>query len=84
MDENHHIWRVWTQRLHQWGMQDWVASLLESAGALTLVGAQLIYVFQPVMAPVIKNTHLDALAEMLEDNAQLEDFVAFLRGGNSQ
>lgn len=81
MDINHHIWRVWIQHLHRWGLQDWVASVLETAGSLTIVGAQLIYIFQPVMAPVVPKTHLDTLAEMLEDKSQVTDFITCLREG---
>ena len=79
MDKNHHIWRIWVKALHRWGVEDLVASFLEAAGPLTIIGAQLIYVGQPVLNGLIPSTHLSALTGMLEDDQQRDAFVGYIR-----
>jgi hypothetical protein len=78
MDTNHHIWRVWANALNRWGLQNLVASFLEAAGPLTLIGAQAIYVGQPVLRGILPAGHLNALTSMLEDDSQREEFVFYL------
>ena len=79
MDTNHHIWRVWTNNLHRWGLQNLVASFLEAAGPLALIGAQFVYVGQPILDTFVPAGHLQALAGVLEDDNQRQAFVACLR-----
>lgn len=79
MDTNHHIWRVWTNTLHRWGLQNLVASFLEAAGPLTLIGAQVVYVGQPILSGILPAGHVSALASMLEDDGERMAFVACLR-----
>jgi len=79
MDTNHHIWRVWTISLHRWGLQNLVASFLEAAGPLALIGAQVVYVGQPILDSIVPSVHLRALAGVLEDDSQRQAFVACLR-----
>lgn len=79
MDTNHHIWRVWTNNLHRWGLNNLVASFLEAAGPLTLIGAQLVYLGQPVLDSLVPARHLQVLADVLEDDDQRQDFVTYLR-----
>jgi hypothetical protein len=79
MDTNHHIWRVWANALHRWGLENLVASFLEAAGPLTLIGAQMIYVGQPILNGIVPDGHLKALTSVLEDDGQREEFVACLR-----
>jgi hypothetical protein len=79
MDTNHHIWRVWTNSLHRWGLQNLVASFLEAAGPLALIGAQAVYISQPILDGIVPSGHLRALASVLEDDSQRKAFVACLR-----
>jgi hypothetical protein len=79
MDTNHHIWRVWANALHRWGLQNLVASFLEAAGPLSLIGAQVIYIGQPILSGIVPAGHLDALTNVLEDDGQREEFVVYLR-----
>jgi len=79
MDTNHHIWRVWTISLHRWGLQNLVASFLEAVGPLALIGAQVVYVGQPILDSIVPSGHLRALAGVLEDDSQRQAFVACLR-----
>lgn len=84
MNADHHIWQVWSTALHRWGMQDWTAALLEAAGPLTVLGAQVVYIGQPLLKPIVPPGHLEALAQLLEDNHQTQAFIAFLREDPSQ
>jgi hypothetical protein len=78
MDTNHHIWRVWVNALHRWGIQNLVASFLEEAGPFSLIGAQVIYVGQPILRGILPAQHISAMTKMLEDDSQREEFVMFL------
>jgi hypothetical protein len=53
MESNQHIWRVWVEKAHRWGFEDEIATLLEAAGPLTTLGAQMIYLAQPFLSPVL-------------------------------
>ncbi len=81
MIANRHIWRVWADSLHRWGLQDLVASLLEDTGPLTILGAQAVYISQPFLNGMLPVSHLQALADMLEDSTQAQSFAAYLREG---
>jgi len=83
MDSNQHIWRVWVEKAHRWGFGAEIATLLEAAGPLTALGAQVIYLAQPLLSPLIPGSHLDILAELLEQPDQTRAFTAMLREGAS-
>jgi hypothetical protein len=53
--------------------------MLEAAGPLTVLGAQVVYVGQPILKQIISLSTLDAVAEMLEDPQQVQAFSAYLR-----
>lgn len=74
-----HIWRNWAHALHRWGLEDWVAVFLESAGPLTVLGAQMVYLGQPLLQHALPKDQLAALAGMLEEPAQAQAFADFLR-----
>jgi hypothetical protein len=82
MDANHHIWRDWAGMLHRWGLNLLVAGFIESAGPLTLLGAQLVYLGQPVLNGLVPAERLQALAELFEDRAAALSFVDYLRQGD--
>ncbi len=84
MDDNRQMWQVWAQNLHRWGMRDFVATLLEAAGPLTILGAQAIYLGQPFVDGLPARSQLKALAGLLEDTNQTKAFIDFLREANPQ
>lgn len=84
MNEDQHIWQVWADKLHRWGLKDWTAAFLEAAGPLNLLGAQAIYLGQPLLDRTLPEGHLEALASLLEDTEQAHTFAAFLREENFQ
>jgi hypothetical protein len=76
---NRHIWQKWADNLHRWGVQDLVATLLEATGPLNLLGAQVVYLGQPLFNQVLPEDHLDALASVLEDPEETQAFTTLLR-----
>lgn len=79
MSEKPHPWHHWAQTLQPWGGCNLVATMLEAAGPLTVLGAQVVYVGQPILKQIISLSTLDAVAEMLEDPQQVQAFSAYLR-----
>lgn len=79
MNADRHIWQDWARILHRWGMKEWAASFLEAVGPLSILGAQLVYLGQPLLKGALPEMQLDALARMLEDSGSTQDFVRFLR-----
>lgn len=65
--------------MHEWGVKDLVASFLEAAGPLTIVGAQVVYFGQPLLNIAMPEYHVKALARLLEDKKQTQAFLAYLR-----
>jgi len=57
-------------------MAAWV---LEAAGPLTVIGAQLVYLGTPFLRPALTDAQCNALASLLEDRDETRAFTAFLR-----
>jgi hypothetical protein len=83
MNSDQQIWQAWADKLHRWGLGYWVASLLEAAGPLTTIGAQVVYLSQPFLNLALQHHHINALASMLEEPERMKMFAAFLREENS-
>lgn len=79
MDENQPLWARWSRILHRWGVSDGVASILEGAGSLSLLAAQVVYLSQPLLTGFVSGHSLKALAQLLEDPAKKQAFVILLR-----
>lgn len=83
MSSDHHIWDKWAKNLHRWGLGELVASFIEAAGPLTLIGAQAIYISEPILDFAIPKDDIDALASMLDEPENARRFAAYLREGNN-
>lgn len=79
MNFDQHIWQDWARNLHRWGINHIVASVLEATGPLTVLGAQAVYISQPLLRLAFAGEYLDALANLLEDRQQQSAFVSLLR-----
>ncbi len=79
MGADHPLWEMWARTLRRWGMQSFTASLLEAVGPLSTLGAQFVYLGQPLLSSLVSRSHLDALATMLDNPAETQQFVVFLR-----
>ena len=75
-----HIWQSWVERLQQLGLHTLTATVLEGSGPLNILGAQLVYLGQPVLNGLVPNESVQALAELLEDPGDLARFLQALRG----
>jgi hypothetical protein len=82
VDDNHQIWEDWVYILHRLGIGDLIASLLESSGSLTMLGAQLVYIGQPILNLILPADQINALVGLLEDEEQRRTFITFLRQEN--
>ena len=60
------------RHLRAWGLSGLAASLLESAGPLAFVGAQALYFAGDTFAPFFDGGEVAALAQLLEDPAQVQ------------
>lgn len=77
-------WRVWARELHRLKLETWAAAFLDAAGALTILGAQAIYMSQPLLNRALPESHLTALADLLEEPEQARSFARYLREGDPQ
>lgn len=75
----HQIWQMWRDNLHGWGIEGVTAVFLNVLGPLTWLGAQAVYLGQPLLRILIPETHLSALIAVLEDDHCKETFIALLQ-----
>ena len=79
MDTDRHIWQVWSAKLQRWGVAGWAAEFLDAAGPLAVVGAQFVYLGQPLLSQFWAWKDLDAVAQVLESPNRRNAFVQILR-----
>jgi hypothetical protein len=79
MDQDRQIWQVWASFLHRWGIESWAAEHLEAMHPLLQVGASLLYIAQPLLHNLAPAGHYLALARLLDEPAQAQAFVHYLR-----
>ncbi len=72
-------WPSWAEFLRRRGLENLAAWALEAAGPLTVLGAQALYIGEPLLRPFYSHTQLESLAGLLEDDREIESFTAFLR-----
>lgn len=72
-------WRRWAARLQQWGMADIAATWLEAASPWLAVGAQMVYLSEPVLSLLFERQSLTALALLLEDPSRQAQFATWLQ-----
>ena len=78
------IWRTWAHILHRWGINEWVATFLETTGPLTIIGAQVVYIGQPLLESFFPNQHIDALGHILDNKSETSSFISYLREESHQ
>jgi len=69
---------VLARKLHAWGLNNLAATLLESGGPFTFLGAQALYMVAPLLGPVTPENGAMALAHILEDPASMRDLIESL------
>ena len=71
--------QLWASRLQQWRMHQIAAALLEAGGPLKLIGAQLVFISQPLFSGLMGGEQLKALTGLLEEPEKTKKFIQFLR-----
>lgn len=56
-----------------------MASLLEAAGPLTVLGAQIIFLGEPLLGPAVPQNRIDALVKLFEEPEATRSFIEYLR-----
>ena len=84
MGENHPYWERWAKLLQRWDLRAPASVILEAAGPLTTLAAQFVYFGQPLLGHNTPESQWQALAEMLENQAESRSFAAFLREEESR
>ena len=79
MGEDQKYWNAWARTLQMWGLRNIVASVIESAGSLGMLFAQLLYLSQPLLSGTIPPGSIQEVAQVLENPTHRQEFVAFLR-----
>jgi len=69
----------WVHKLRNLGVTELSAALLEAFSPVTLIGAQLIHVSQPILSTFVPSTRLEGLLELLEDRKSYQAFIHDLR-----
>ncbi len=73
-------WSQWAESLKRLKLEGFALWLLESGAPLTMLGAQLIYVMQPFVG----GKDSTAIAQMLENDEDMQGFARMLRGERAQ
>ena len=69
----------WIQALYKLRLQHFAAAFLEALGPINLLGAQLVYLSQPILSPFVPQEQSQDFASILEDPSETEIFVRALR-----
>lgn len=79
MSEYQPIWIRWARTLQQWGINQGVASLLEGAGSLSVLLAQVLYLSQPLLVGAVAPGSMNAITQVLENPLDRQEFISILR-----
>ncbi len=69
----------WIKTLYKLQLHHLTATFLEALGPINLLGAQLVYLTQPVLSPFISNDQSQDFARILEDPSETAMFIKALR-----
>jgi hypothetical protein len=69
----------WIKTLYKLRLHYFLATFLEALGPINLLGAQLVYISQPVLSPFVPNDQSQDLARILEDPTETAIFIKALR-----
>ena len=79
MQEDRSFWPAWAQFLQRRGMEELIATILETAGPVNFLLAQFLYATQPFFSRTLPDGQWQALATLLDDSNESQSFAAFLR-----
>jgi len=79
MQDSRIYWSQWEQKLQGLGVSELAAALLDGAGSLRLLAAQLVHAGTPFIGASSAADQWQALAALLEDKDSAQQFISFLR-----
>lgn len=79
MQDTRCYWNNWALLLQKMGVTDMAASVLEGAGSLRYVAAQLVHASSPFFGNSEASSQWKALATMLEDRELAQQFISFIK-----
>ena len=77
--ENQENREKWIQTLYNLRLQNFAATFLEALGPLNLIGAQLVYIGQPILSSIFSKEQSQGIARILEDPSETALFIKELR-----
>ena len=69
----------WIKTLYKLRLQNLTATILEALGPMNILGAQLVYLTQPVLSSFITSEQSQEFAKILEDPSETALFIKALR-----
>jgi len=69
----------WIKTLYKMRLLNLTATILEALGPMNILGAQLVYLTQPVLSPFFNSDQSKDIAKILEDPAETASFIKALR-----
>lgn len=79
MVDSRAYWSHWAHKLQGLGVSGLTAALLDGTGSLRLLAAQMVHAGTPFIGTSPASEQWQALAAMLEDKDEAQQFVSFLR-----
>jgi hypothetical protein len=79
MQSSRTYWLAWMGALRRLRLEGFVAWLLDAGGPFNVIGAQLLYISQPLVTSSIGDG-MRALANLLEQEDESRAFAALLKG----
>ncbi len=76
---NQENWEKWIKTLYKLRLQNLTATILEALGPMNILGAQLVYLTQPVLSSFITDDQSQEFAKILEDPSETALFIKALR-----
>jgi hypothetical protein len=77
--KNQKIRKKWIKTLHKMRLDNLMVTILEALGPLNILGAQLVYLSQPVLSAFIDEDQSQYFANILEDPSETRSFINALR-----
>ncbi len=71
--------KKWIKTLYKLRLQNLTATILEALGPMNILGAQLVYLTQPILPPFIASEQSQEFAKILEDPSETALFIKALR-----
>lgn len=79
MEFSQSTWQTWMRKIQETGLADLVASIMEAGAPLALLGAQAVYLSQPILTAFWPRINLNPIASLLEEESSYRAFIGGLR-----